>query len=53
VPWGVKAFSGYLDGGVKEGKDRYDATAMVGRVKGAVNILVDYVRVLLLLRSVD
>jgi len=42
VPWGTKAFSGYLDGGVAEGKDRYDATVMVGKVKGAVNILVDY-----------
>lgn len=42
VPWGTKAFSGYLAGGVAEGKDRYDATAMIGKVKGAVNILVDY-----------
>jgi len=46
VPWGTKAFSGYLAGGVSEGKDRYDATVMVGKVKGAVNILVDYVGVL-------
>lgn len=42
VPWGTKAFSGYLAGGVAEGKERYDATAMIGKVKGAVNILVDY-----------
>ncbi|KAG2159659.1 carbohydrate esterase family 1 protein [Suillus bovinus] len=42
VPWGTKAFSGYLAGGIAEGKDRYDATAMIGKVKGAVNILVDY-----------
>lgn len=42
VPWGTKAFSGYLAGGVAEGKDRYDATVMIGKVKGAVNILVDY-----------
>ncbi|KAG0704365.1 carbohydrate esterase family 1 protein [Suillus ampliporus] len=42
VPWGTKAFSGYLAGGATEGKDRYDATVMIGKVKGAVNILVDY-----------
>ncbi|KAG1749812.1 carbohydrate esterase family 1 protein [Suillus paluster] len=42
VPWGTKAFSGYLAGGIAEGKDRYDATVMIGKVKGAVNILVDY-----------
>jgi S-formylglutathione hydrolase len=45
VPWGTKAFSGYLAGGVAEGKDGHDATAMIGEVKGAVHILVDYVRV--------
>ncbi|KAJ8594808.1 carbohydrate esterase family 1 protein [Rhizopogon salebrosus TDB-379] len=42
VPWGTKAFSGYLAGGVAEGKDGHDATAMIGEVKGAVHILVDY-----------
>jgi len=42
VPWGIKAFNGYLAGGVEEGKDTYDATVLVGKVKGAVNILIDY-----------
>ena len=43
VPWGQKAFSGYLAGGVEEGKESYDASLLVGKVKGAVNILIDYV----------
>ncbi|KIJ21927.1 carbohydrate esterase family 1 protein [Paxillus involutus ATCC 200175] len=42
VPWGMKAFTEYLAGGVEEGKDRYDASVLVGRVKGAINILIDY-----------
>lgn len=43
VPWGQKAFRGYLVGGVEEGQATYDATALVARVKGAINILIDYV----------
>ncbi|GJN93261.1 hypothetical protein Rhopal_006308-T1 [Rhodotorula paludigena] len=40
-PWGEKAFSGYLDGGVEEGK-QYDATELVKQVKGKeVKVLVD------------
>jgi S-formylglutathione hydrolase FrmB len=46
VPWGMKAFTEYLAGGVEEGKDRYDASVLVGRVKGAINVLIDYVRFL-------
>jgi len=42
VPWGQKAFEGYLAGGVEEGKTNYDASTLVGRVKGAINILIDY-----------
>lgn len=43
VPWGQKAFKGYLADGIEEGRANYDATALVGKVKGAVNILIDYV----------
>lgn len=43
VPWGQKAFSGYLAGGVEEGKANYDASVLVGRVKEAINVLIDYV----------
>jgi len=42
VPWGQKAFRGYLAGGVEEGNASYDASVLVGRVKGAINVLVDY-----------
>lgn len=45
VPWGQKAFRGYLAGGVEEGKANYDASILVGRVKGAINVLIDYVRI--------
>lgn len=43
VPWGQKAFRGYLVDGVEEGKTNYDASVLVGRVKGAINVLIDYV----------
>lgn len=42
APWGIKAFSGYLAGGVEEGRESYDASLLIGRVKGPVNILIDY-----------
>ncbi|KAG6381024.1 carbohydrate esterase family 1 protein [Boletus reticuloceps] len=48
VPWGQKAFRGYLAGGVEEGKANYDASVLVGKVKGAINILIDYVRIFLI-----
>ncbi|KIL71758.1 hypothetical protein M378DRAFT_155358 [Amanita muscaria Koide BX008] len=41
-PWGEKAFAGYLQGGVSEGKERYDATELVTRTTGPINVLVDY-----------
>ncbi|KAI0375230.1 carbohydrate esterase family 1 protein [Pilatotrama ljubarskyi] len=43
-PWGQKAFSGYLQGGVEEAKDKYDATELVKKLGGKepVHILVDY-----------
>jgi len=43
APWGIKAFSGYLAGGVEEGQESYDASLLIGRVEGPVNILIDYV----------
>lgn len=45
TPWGIKAFNGYLQGGVEEGKVRYDATELVARCKSKenpVHVLVDY-----------
>jgi len=44
-PWGIKAFNGYLQGGVEEGKVRYDATELVVKCKSKenpVHVLVDY-----------
>jgi len=41
-PWGQKSFSGYLQGGVPEAKERYDATELISRATGPVNILIDY-----------
>lgn len=43
-PWGQKAFNGYLEGGIKEGKEKYDATELIGSMKGVkgVHVLVDY-----------
>jgi S-formylglutathione hydrolase len=44
-PWGTKAFSGYLQGGVEEG-NKWDATVLLGKVQGQqLNILVDYVSI--------
>ncbi|CEQ40961.1 SPOSA6832_02653, partial [Sporobolomyces salmonicolor] len=40
-PWGIKAFGGYLKGGVEEGKE-WDATELLKSVKGKeLKILVD------------
>lgn len=45
-PWGQKAFNGYLQGGVEEAKDRYDATEIISKLgKIPVHILIDYVSV--------
>ncbi|EMD41944.1 carbohydrate esterase family 1 protein [Gelatoporia subvermispora B] len=42
-PWGQKAFSGYLQGGVEEAKDQYDATELISKMgKEPVHILIDY-----------
>jgi len=42
-PWGEKAFSGYLEGGVEEAKERYDATELISKLsKTSVHILIDY-----------
>lgn len=42
--WGKKAFSGYLAGGLEEGKDKYDATELIKKLGNqSVHILVDYV----------
>lgn len=44
-PWGIKAFNGYLQGGVEEGKVRYDATELIAKCKSKenpVHVLVDY-----------
>lgn len=46
VPWGEKAFKGYLKGGVEEALEsgKYDATELIVKVKEPVHILIDYVR---------
>ncbi|KAF7320269.1 S-formylglutathione hydrolase [Mycena kentingensis (nom. inval.)] len=41
-PWGQKAFAGFLQGGVDEAKDIYDATELIKKHKDPVNILVHY-----------
>ncbi|THV06025.1 esterase D [Dendrothele bispora CBS 962.96] len=41
-PWGEKAFSGYLQGGVEEAKEKYDATELISTSKEPVHILIDY-----------
>ncbi|KAK0561930.1 hypothetical protein OC861_005567 [Tilletia horrida] len=44
-PWGQKAFDGYLEGGVEEGKKAYDATELVAQLpeekKGEVKVWID------------
>ncbi|KAL9937742.1 hypothetical protein V8E36_003287 [Tilletia maclaganii] len=45
APWGHKAFEGYLEGGIEEGKQHYDAVELVSRIpqekKESVKILTD------------
>jgi len=41
APWGVKAFSGYLKGGIEDAKDVYDATELIKTINGPLKILVD------------
>ncbi|KAF9456159.1 carbohydrate esterase family 1 protein [Collybia nuda] len=41
-PWGKKAFTGYLQGGMEEAQNQYDATHLIARFKEPVHILVDY-----------
>lgn len=44
-PWGHRAFTGYLAGGLEEAKAQYDATELIAKLgKLPVHILVDYVR---------
>lgn len=43
-PWGEKAFTGYLQGGLEEAKQQYDATELITKNKEPVHILIDYVR---------
>lgn len=46
-PWGEKAFNGYLQNGVEEAKELYDATELIAKHKDPVHILIDYVNLLL------
>ncbi|KAF5388496.1 hypothetical protein D9757_004579 [Collybiopsis confluens] len=41
-PWGQKAFTGYLQGGIAEAKAIYDATELISKSKDPVHILVDF-----------
>jgi len=41
-PWGDKAFKGYLQGGVDEAKELYDATELITKYTDPVHILIDY-----------
>jgi len=41
-PCGEKAFNGYLQGGLEEAKEQYDATELISRSKEPVHILIDY-----------
>jgi len=42
APWGQKAFVGYLQGGIAEAKEKYDATELISRHTDPVHILIDY-----------
>lgn len=44
APWGQKAFTGYLQGGIQEAKEQYDATELISKHSEPVHILIDYVR---------
>jgi len=41
-PWGQKAFNGYLQGGVTEATEQYDATELIKKRTDPVRILIDY-----------
>ncbi|KAF8213252.1 carbohydrate esterase family 1 protein [Mycena galopus ATCC 62051] len=41
-PWGQKAFKGYLQGGVGEAAEQYDATELIKKRVDPVHILIDY-----------
>jgi len=41
--WGEKAFNGYLQNGLEEAKEQYDATELIAKSKDPVHILIDYV----------
>ena len=43
-PWGQKAFKGYLQGGVQEASNKYDATDLIAKATESIHILIDYVR---------
>ena len=43
--WGKKAFNGYLQGGITEGRSKYDATELISKSKEPVHILIDYARI--------
>jgi S-formylglutathione hydrolase len=40
--WGKKAFNGYLQEGITEGRNKYDATELISKSKEPVHILIDY-----------
>ncbi|KAH9082239.1 carbohydrate esterase family 1 protein [Lactarius deliciosus] len=42
APWGQKAFAGYLQGGIDEAKEQYDATELISKHSDPVHILIDY-----------
>ena len=44
APWGQKALTGYLQGGIQEAKEQYDATELISKHSDPVHILIDYVR---------
>jgi S-formylglutathione hydrolase len=46
-PWGEKAFNGYLQGGLTEALEKYDATALISKYTEPVHILIDYVSITL------
>jgi S-formylglutathione hydrolase len=46
--WGKKAFNGYLQGGITEGRNKYDATELISKSKEPVHILIDYARIFFL-----
>jgi len=43
APWGERAFTGYLAGGIEEARGKYDATELIAKMgKEPVHVLVDY-----------